>query len=116
MSDNKSGDQATPDEVDAELADLLGEREEMVDVVLGVPNGMTRADGAPLLVVRRYTTTTTALMVAQAALENGVVLDVADARRRAGARIAALLGDDDLADEIAAALAEAGLLSDGLGR
>jgi hypothetical protein len=95
---------------EAELA-ALDSPDEQVDVVMFVPNGVVDADGNVAFVPVQYTTTLSALMAAQAVLENGVVLDAAAARARAVTCITGVTKDAAVADDIATGLLEAGLLT-----
>lgn len=104
---------AQPDELtDADIEALLTPSE-AITVVLAVPNGLQQ-DGQLMLVPTVYRTTLSAVMAAQATLADGVIVDTVDAIRRATDRINGIVKDPGLAEQIAAHLAEGGLLVTGL--
>lgn len=70
--------------------------------------------GQDVFVPTMYRTTLSAVMAAQATLADGVIVDTADAVRRATDRINGIVKDPSLAEQIAAHLAEGGLLATGL--
>lgn len=86
---------------------------EAITVVLAVPNGMQNG-GQDVFVPTMYRTTLSAVMAAQATLADGVIVDTADAVRRATDRINGIVKNPALAEQIAAHLAEGGLLATGL--
>src|SRR5665648_1227772 len=111
MSDNEQTTTPTDDELEREMAALMG-AEEMTTIVLAVPNGI-KVEGHLNLVPKLYRTTLTAVMAAQTILEDGPVVDTAGAIARATDRIATLVEDPKLGAAIALHLAEAGLLVTG---
>ena len=98
---------------DAEIEAFFSAPEETITVVLAVPNGLEH-DGQLVLAPTMYRTTLSAVMAAQATLADGVIVDHADAIRRATDRINGIVKDPGLAEQIAAHLAEGGLLATGL--
>ncbi|EYR64874.1 hypothetical protein N866_03255 [Actinotalea ferrariae CF5-4] len=103
---------AQPEITDADIEALLTPSE-AITVVLAVPNGLVQ-DGQVVLVPTVYRTTLSAVMAAQATLADGVVVDINDAVRRATDRINGIVKDPALAEQIAAHLAEGGLLATGM--
>ena len=111
MSDNEQTTAPTDDELERELAALMG-AEETITVVLAVPNGI-KVEGHLTLIPKMYRTTLTAVMAAQTILEDGPIVDTASAIARATQRIATLVGDPKVAAAVALHLAENGLLVTG---
>lgn len=107
--DTTAGPDEPQDGIDAELADLLTDADPLVPVVLLVPNGMVR-DGKQVMMPMMYQVTATTLMHAQALLERGSTTDVVDVVARAASAVAGVVEDPDLAEQVAAHLAELDLL------
>lgn len=84
--------------------------EDTVTVVLAIPNGLTY-NYEPLYTQREFEVTTTALMAAQAVLENGVTDDVGTKVALTALDIAGCGVEPSLAEQIAARLAERGRLA-----
>lgn len=108
-SDTPESDPTADIDIDAELARLLEPEQEMLQVVLMVPNGLEHA-GQAVFVPMGYHVTPTTLMHAQALLERGSAVNVPAAVSRASAAIAAIVGDAAVAEQVAAHLAELDLL------
>lgn len=98
----------SPDNVNM---DALLDEDELVPVVLLVPNGTQGPNGSPGFIPRQFAATTTTLLKVQQTLENGALLDISAAQRRARDIIATHLADTELADQIAAHLVEDGVIS-----